>query len=76
MQESIRIFLLVFFLAMMLYVAIRLGLGHYSKKHDWKLNFKGLGWQKKTEQKVEEKPKEKEPTEEETKAKLDTYQEL
>ncbi len=89
MNESIRLFLLVFFLAIMLYIAIRLGLGHYARKIDWKLNFDKYSWKNifkwkrtKTEYKqvapvVNTEEKKAEPTkEEETKAKLDTYQEL
>ena len=88
MNDAIRMFLLVFFLAIMLYIAIRLGLGHYSRKRDWKLNFDKFNlkdifkWKKETKTEyigqVQPEEKKAEPTkeEEETKAKLDTYQEL
>ena len=87
MNDGLRLFLLVFFLAIMLYIAIRLGLGHYSKKHGWKLNFDKHSWKNifkwkrtKTEytESVQQTEKKTEPTKEEkeTKAKLNTYQEL
>ena len=85
MNDAIRLFLLVFFLAIMLYIAIRLGLGHYSRKHDWKLNLSRFNlkdifkWKKETKTEyVELEEKKPEPTKEEieTKAKLDIHQEL
>ncbi len=49
MEPSIRLALLVFFLAVMLYIAIRLGMGHYAKKHDWKLKFSRFKWKRNEE---------------------------
>ncbi len=88
MNDAIRLFLLVFFLAIMLYIAIRLGLGHYSRKSGWKLNLSKFNlkdifkWKKetKTEYVGQVQPEEKKPEptkeEEDAKTKLDTYQEL
>ena len=81
MEPSIRLALLVFFLAVMLYLAIILGMGHYAKKHDWKLNFSIFKWKRNEEPKVEtpavEQKKPEAAAAKETKQDTpDTYQEL
>lgn len=75
MEQSIRLALLIFFLAVMLYIAIRLGMGHYAKKHGWKLNLSKFKWKRNEEPKVEVTSAEQKP-EAAKETKQDTFQEL